>query len=52
MKERLARWATRSEKTEGHDLRKEEGMKSREDDFRAEVVRILRTSEEVTGGRA
>lgn len=42
----------RSEKTEGHDLRREEGMKSREEDFKGEVVRILRTSEGVTGGRA
>jgi hypothetical protein len=40
----------RTEKTQGHDLRREEGMKSREEDFR-EVARILRTSEGVTGGR-
>ena len=31
MKDRLARWAMRSEKTEGRDLRREEGMKSREE---------------------
>ena len=37
-------------KTAGHDLRKEEGKKSRED-FKGEVFRILKTSEGVTDGR-
>jgi hypothetical protein len=41
----------RSEKTAGHDLRREEGRKLREEDFKGEVFRILRTSEGVTGGR-
>ena len=43
LNDRLARWAIRSEKTEGHDFRREEGMKSREEDFNGKVVRILRT---------
>ena len=50
MKDKLARWAIRSEKTAGHDLRREEGKKSREEDFKGEVFRILKTSEVVTGG--
>ena len=50
MKDMLARWAARSEKTAGHDLRREEGKKSREGDFKSEVFRIWKTSEEVTGG--
>ena len=51
MKAKLARWAIRSEKTTGHDLRREEGKKSREEDFKGEVFRILKTSEGMTGGR-
>lgn len=47
---KLARWAIRSEKTAGHDLRREEGRKSREEDFKGEVFRILKSSEGVTGG--
>jgi hypothetical protein len=31
-------------KTQGHDLRSEEGRKSMEEDFKGEVLRILRTS--------
>ena len=50
MKDKLARWAIRSEKTAGHDSRREEGKKSKED-FKGEVFRILKTSEGVTGGR-
>ena len=51
MKDKLARWAKRSEKTAGHDFRREEGMKWREKDFKGEVFSILKTSEGVTGGR-
>ena len=51
VKDKLARWAMRSEKKAGHDLRREEGEKSREEDFKGEVFRILKTSEGVTGGR-
>ena len=47
----MARWAIRTEKTEGHDFRSEEGRKSIEEDFKGEVLRILKTSAEVTGGR-
>ena len=50
-RQKLARWAIRSEKMAGHDLRREEGKKSRIKDFKGEVFRILKTSEEVTGGR-
>ena len=50
MKDKLAKWAIRSEKTAGHDLRREEGKKSREG-FTGEEVRILKISEGVTGGR-
>ena len=39
-----------SEKTEGHDLIRREGMKSRQDDFKLDVVSILKTSDEVTSG--
>jgi hypothetical protein len=51
LNDKLARWAIRSEKTAGHDLRSEDGRKSRVEDFKCEVFRILRTSEGVTGGR-
>ena len=42
----VGKWAIRSEKTAGPDLRREEGKKSREEDFKGEVFRILKTSEE------
>ena len=51
MKDKLARRAIRSEKTAGHDSRRKEGKKSREEDFKGEVFRILKTPEGVTGGR-
>ena len=51
MKDKFARWAIISEKTEGHDLRIEEGRKSMEEDFRGEALRVLKTSSGVTGGR-
>ena len=51
MKDKLARWTIRSEKTAGHDSRREESKKSREENFKGEVFRILKTSEGVTGER-
>jgi hypothetical protein len=51
LKDKFARWAIRSEKTEGHDLRSEEGRKSMEEDLIGEVLRILKTSPGVTSGR-
>jgi len=51
LNEKLARWAIRSEKTAGHDLRSEDDRKSREEDFKGEVFRISKTLEGVTGGR-
>ena len=44
MKDKLARWAIKSEKTAGHDLRRDEGRKSREEDFKGKVLMILKTS--------
>jgi len=41
----------RSEKTDGQDCRIEAGKKSAEENLRVLAERILRTSEEVTGGR-
>lgn len=38
-------------KTEREDLRSEEGMKSRGDDYKGVKLRILRTLEGNTGGR-
>ena len=38
-------------KTEGQDLRREDGMKSRDDDFKGDDLRIFRTSGGNTGGR-
>jgi len=49
--DRLAKWTIRSEKTVGHDLRSEDCRKSRVEDFKGEVFRILKTLEGVTGGR-
>ena len=49
LKDKFARWAIRSEKTKGHDLRSD--VKSMEEDFKDGVLRILKTSAEVTGGR-
>jgi len=40
LNDRLARWAIRSEKTVGHDLRSEDGRKSRAEDFKGEVYII------------
>jgi len=51
LNDKLARWAIRSEKTAGHDLRSENSRKSRVEDFKGEIFRILKTSEGVTGGR-
>jgi len=51
LNDKLARWAIRSEKTAGHDLRSEDGRKLSVEDFKGEVFRILKTSEAVTGGR-
>jgi len=48
---KLARWAIRSEKTAGHELKSEDGRKSSVEDFKGEVFRILKTSEGVTGGK-
>jgi len=47
----LARWARRSEKTEGHNLKSEDGRKTSVEEFKGEVFRILKTSEGVTGGK-
>ena len=51
-KERLARWAIRSEKRAGHDLTTEVGMKSRTDVFEGMDDNILQTSDAVTGSRS
>ena len=47
----MTRWAIRSEKSAGNDLSTEEGKNSRDEDFKGEVFRIVKTSEGVTGGR-
>ena len=46
MKDKLARWAIRSEKTAEHDVRREEGKKSREADLKGEVFRVLKLQKE------
>jgi len=51
LNDKLTRWTIRSEKTAGHDLRSEDGRKSRVEDFKGEVFRILKTSEGVAGGK-
>jgi len=51
LNDKLARWAIRSGKTAGHDLRSEDGRKLSVKDFQDEVFRILKTSEGVAGGR-
>jgi len=51
LNDKLARWAIRSEKTVGQDLRSLDGKKSSVEDFKGEVFRILKTSEGVTGER-
>jgi len=51
LNDKLARWAIKSNKTAGHDLRSEDGRQSSVEDFKGEVFRILKTSEGVTGGR-
>jgi len=40
LKEKLARWTIRSAKTERQDLRRQDDMKSRKEDFEGDELRI------------
>jgi len=50
--DRFARWAIRSEKRAGHDLRTEVGTKSRTDVLEGMDDKIMKTSDAVTGSRS
>jgi len=51
LNDKFVRWVIRSEKTAGHDFRSEDGRKSRVEDIKGKVFRILKTPKGVTGRR-